>query len=100
MHKIKLGIIGLGAIGERLIKVIKTYDKIEIVMVYDHDLKRMGEIAKLYDLAPVDGVDQMLENQSLDAVYLAVPPKFHKDLALRIMEAGKHLLCENLWLTR
>ena len=94
MKKIKLGIIGLGAIGERLIKVLKTYDKMEIFMVYDHDLKRMEEMASLYDLPCVDGVDQMLESQSLDAVYLAVPPKFHKDLALKIMRAGKDLLCE------
>ena len=94
MKKIKLGIIGLGAIGERLIKVLKTYDKIEIAMVYDHDIKRMEEIARLYDLATVDGVEHMLDHQSLDAVYLAVPPKFHKDLALKIIQAGKDLLCE------
>ncbi len=33
-------------------------------------------------------------NESVDAVVIAVPPRFHLDLALRALAAGKHVLVE------
>ena len=35
-----------------------------------------------------------IQDASVDAVVVAVPPRFHLDLALRALEAGKHVLVE------
>lgn len=35
-----------------------------------------------------------IEDRSVDAVVVAVPPRFHLDLALRALDAGKHVLIE------
>jgi predicted dehydrogenase len=35
-----------------------------------------------------------IEDPKIDAVVIAVPPRFHLDLALRALEAGKHVLVE------
>jgi predicted dehydrogenase len=35
-----------------------------------------------------------IEDPRIDAVVIAVPPRFHLDLALRALEAGKHVLVE------
>ena len=42
-----------------------------------------------------DSVDAMLAGcPELDAVSIIVPNKFHKDLAVRSLQAGKHVFCE------
>ncbi len=38
--------------------------------------------------------DAAIDDPSIDAVVIAVPPRFHLDLALRALAAGKHVLVE------
>jgi predicted dehydrogenase len=45
--------------------------------------------------AAFDSVDAMLTDcPNLDAVSIIVPNKFHKELAIRCLRAGKHVFCE------
>ena len=41
-----------------------------------------------------------IEDRGVDAVVIAVPPRFHLELALRALEAGKHVLIEKPALLR
>jgi predicted dehydrogenase len=38
--------------------------------------------------------DEALADSSVDAVVVAVPPAFHRDLTIRALDAGKHVLVE------
>jgi predicted dehydrogenase len=40
------------------------------------------------------GYQAALDDPSIDAVVVAIPPRFHLDLALRCLSAGKHVLVE------
>lgn len=94
MKKINIGIIGLGIIGERLIKVMETHEKTNIVGVFDVDEDRMKAISKSFNLDVFSSAEDLIACDKIEAIYLAVPPKYHKNLALKIMAANKHLLCE------
>lgn len=94
MNKIGIGIIGLGAIGERLIHTFIKHPRTNIVGVYDVNLNRMKEISTKFDLTSVDNYDELIGNDEIDMIYIAVPPKYHYDIALKVMKANKHVLCE------
>ncbi|MBI9013782.1 MAG: Gfo/Idh/MocA family oxidoreductase [Clostridiales bacterium] len=94
MNKIGTGIIGLGAIGERLINTFIKNPRTNIVGVYDVDTNRMKEISEKFDLPSVGSYEELINNDSIDMIYIAVPPKYHCEIALKVMKAGKHVLCE------
>jgi UDP-N-acetylglucosamine 3-dehydrogenase len=50
--------------------------------------RRFGGIGSFADY------DAAINNPRIDAVVVAVPPRFHLDLTLRALEAGKHVLVE------
>ncbi|WP_246943221.1 Gfo/Idh/MocA family protein [Bacillus pinisoli] len=97
MNKIKLGIIGLGAIGNRMLKPIKEQyaDQLEVVAVCDANETLAKEIAEEFSIPHYfKSHQELLKNAELDIVYIAVPPKYHEQVALDTIEAGVHILCE------
>ncbi len=54
----------------------------------DEYCRRYGGVGKYADYIAA------IENPRIDAVVVAVPPRFHLDLALRALAAGKHVLVE------
>lgn len=92
---IKVGVIGLGAIGQRLIKGFQEHPEMEIGAVCDAMVARAKETAA--DLGGIPAYtdhQEMLENVKLDLVYVAVPPKFHHAVASDVLAKGIHILCE------
>lgn len=95
MTLLKIGVIGLGAIGERLIQAFTAHKNTEVTAVVDTNKERAMSMAK-----KLGGVHwyadhkELLANEELDLVYIAVPPKFHHAVAIDVIEKGIHLLCE------
>ncbi|WP_079505614.1 Gfo/Idh/MocA family protein [Mesobacillus jeotgali] len=92
---LKVGVIGLGAIGQRLIKGFQSHHETEIAAVCDTVEERTNEIAaELGGIPAFTNHKEMLDNTKLDLVYVAVPPKFHHAVASDVIEKGIHILCE------
>ncbi|ARU63198.1 hypothetical protein CBW65_21115 [Tumebacillus avium] len=91
----RVGIIGLGAIGERLIQSFTTNEEITVAAVTDvrEDLAKQKS-EQLGGIPWFTDHNAMLQAAELDLVYIAVPPKFHHRIALDVLAAGKHLFCE------
>ncbi|ESU32201.1 hypothetical protein G3A_12115 [Bacillus sp. 17376] len=92
---IKVGVIGLGAIGQRLIKGFQEHPEMEIAAVCDAMESRAYETAaELGGIPAFTNHQKMLEKTQLDLVYVAVPPKFHLAVASDVLVKGIHILCE------
>lgn len=92
---IRLGLIGAGAMGAHQAKKFKRIDGCELVAVCDLDAERASRFAAEHAVAETySDIDRMLAEASLDAVTVVTPDKFHREAALKVIAAGKHILCE------
>ncbi|MBD0384343.1 Gfo/Idh/MocA family protein [Paenibacillus sedimenti] len=92
---IHVGVIGLGVIGSRLLQEFRSHPEIRIQAVCDTSAFLAEQVAKeLNGIAWYTDYKKLIKDESIDLVYVAVPPKFHHPIALAVLEAGKHILCE------
>jgi predicted dehydrogenase len=90
MAKKGIGIVGYGGFGEFIHQAWNRMDNAHVVAVCDSDPKR----APGGDAAFYTEVDSLLADGNVDIVSVATPPSTHKELAIRAMRAGKHVLVE------
>ena len=91
----RFGVIGSNVITDRLLKAAKLCDDFALSTVYSRSLERAREYAGIHG-APhfTSSLDQLAESLDLDAVYIASPTALHYSQAMRMVEGGKHVLCE------
>jgi len=91
--RLKLGIIGLGIMGERLMRAALAHPGTEVVGVWDPSPAAARRLAGITaDVAMSGSVEQVIG--AADAVYVASPPDSHIALGKAALAAGKALLLE------
>lgn len=93
---IRLGIIGAGAIVQVAhLPVLKRLKGIEVVAICDTDLPKARALAERYQIRGVfDDLQDLLANESLDALLLCTPNHMHEPHILAGLSAGLHVLVE------
>ena len=96
MTEIRVGIIGCGGIASST--HAPNYLKVPgvtLVACADVDLSRAKAFAKRFNIPSYyQDYREMLDKESLDAVSVCTPNRFHKDPAVAAMKAGAHVLVE------
>ncbi|MCL5103777.1 MAG: Gfo/Idh/MocA family oxidoreductase [Armatimonadetes bacterium] len=85
-----IGIIGYGGFGEFIRKAWDEMDEVHVVAACDSDPARAPSEGLTFCL----NVDDILANPNVEIVSIATPPSSHKELAIRALRAGKHVLVE------
>lgn len=92
---VKVGIIGLGAVGDRLLKQFLGHSETQVYAICDSNADRLQEVKEqVKDVELYTNYKDLLLNPEIDLVYIAVPPKYHHRIALDAVQAKKHVLCE------
>ena len=91
-EKLKVGVIGVGHLGEYHVQKYMALSSVDVVGVVDTDLDRAHEIARRYDTKSFGTHQDFLP--LVDAVSLAVPTEKHFDVVKDILRSGVHLLIE------
>ncbi|MCK5853120.1 Gfo/Idh/MocA family oxidoreductase, partial [bacterium] len=92
---IKLGIIGTGGMANAQAQNFSKIKNVKIVAACDIVDDKVKDFAKQYNIQKTfTDIDDMLENAGIDAVSNVTPDAFHAAVSLKIIESGKHILCE------
>ena len=91
-EKLKVGVIGVGRLGEFHVQKYVALPEVELVGVVDTNLHRANEIAQRYNTKTYGDHGDILP--LVDAVSCAVPTEMHFDVAKDILSEGVHLLLE------
>ena len=93
--KIRVGIIGMGYIGESHIEAIRRIGLCELCAIADTNYELAKEKAAIYGIEKVyASVDELLADSDIDAVHNCTPNFLHKQINEKIIRSGKHLFSE------
>jgi predicted dehydrogenase len=101
MTPVRVAAIGCGYWGPNVIRNLDATTGFELHTVCDANPTRLQAVAARYPTArATTAAEEVLDDPSIDAVYLATPVSTHFDLARRALDNGKHVLIEKPLATR
>jgi predicted dehydrogenase len=95
MEKVKWGLMGPGGIAHTFAQSLPSSKTGELYAVGSRALERADAFADRYDIPRRYGsYDELLSDDEVDAVYIALPNHVHSEWARKAAQAGKAVLCE------
>ena len=94
----RVGVVGVGAMGTLHARGYSELDACDLVGVYDIDLERAREVAGRYQAHCFSELDALLGR--VDAVTVAVPTPDHHLVGLRCLESTSITLHQNIFFTK
>ncbi|MEO1498768.1 MAG: Gfo/Idh/MocA family oxidoreductase [Planctomycetota bacterium] len=105
---LRIGIIGVGFMGMVHYLSYAKLRGVKVVALCERDPKKRGgdwrgiqgnfgppgEQMDLAGVAAYEEVDDLLADDTIDAVDITLPPSLHADIACKALRAGKHVFCE------
>src|ERR1043165_4092888 len=89
-----IGLIGCGNISKKYLLTAQSFPILKVTAVADIDPDRAREKAREYGVPKACSVEELLADSSLQLVVNLTVPAAHRDVALKIIEAGKHVYNE------
>lgn len=92
---VRVGVVGLGYWGPNLARNFASLPGCELAWLCDADAAgRERAVARLPGPRIAAEVEELLADPTLDAIVVATPVPTHAELAVRVLEAGKHCFVE------
>ena len=91
----KMAILGAGAIAHKMSNTISQMDNVEPYIIADVNIEKAKEVGEKYGYTKICGsVDDILADDQVDLVYIALPHSLHYKFTKMCLEGGKNVLCE------
>ena len=92
---VRIGVVGLGDWGPNLARNFAALPGTELRWCCDASDQARARAAPQFPAARMTSrLDDLLEDQELDAIAIATPVPTHAELAVRVLQAGKHCFVE------
>ncbi len=91
-ERIKIGVVGVGALGSIHARVFNELTSCDLTAIYDVDDEKNRNIASRYSLPICRDLDELLHKCT--AVSIATPTDTHCTIAMKAMGRGRHVFIE------
>jgi len=95
--KLKVGFVGVGWMGEQLLRRLYEHQASEVSAVFDVNRARTAKLLNeigLNDDVLVDSFEAMVADSAIDTFFIASPNTFHGAQSIKALETGRHVFCE------
>jgi predicted dehydrogenase len=98
-RRLRVAIMGLGSYGTRVAEAMRDCKRARLVGVISGTPSKIKDWQQKYDIPEkncynYENFDRIKDNPDIDAVYIITPNGLHKDQAIRVAHAGKHVISE------
>jgi len=96
IDKVRWGVLGTAKIAlTKVIPAMQRSEWCEIVAIASRDFAKADESAERLEIPKAyDSYEELLADDSIEAVYIPLPNHLHVPWTIKAAEAGKHVLCE------
>lgn len=91
-RKIRMGVVGVGSLGQHHARIYAQLEHVELVGLYDADAARAAELAARYQTQAFASLEALAS--AVEAASVAVPTHLHHAVASTLLRQGLHLLIE------
>lgn len=100
-REIRFALVGCGRIARNHFSAIKHHsDTCRLVGICDIESEALERAAELTGATPYRNLDTMLADCNADAVILTTPSGLHSSQAIKVAQAGRHVITEKPMATR
>lgn len=96
---LRVAIMGLGSYGTRVAEAMRTSTRAKLVGVISGTPAKIKDWQGKYSIPEkncynYENFDKIKDNPDIDAVYIITPNALHRPMAIRVANAGKHVISE------
>ena len=92
---VRWGILSTAGIATKVGRAIKNSSNADLIAIASRTEERATSWAQKNEVPIAYGTyDELLSDDTIDAVYIPLPPSMHAEWTIRAAEFGKHVLCE------
>lgn len=91
---VKVGLIGAGKMGISHLSILGAHPDVQVVGVSDTSKMTLDVLKKYTPFPTFSDYEDMLKETDAEAIFVAVPTKFHGKMVKKILESGRHVFAE------
>jgi len=95
LAKVRIGILGAGAMGAAHAAAYTDIRDASVVGVFSRDRSRARAIAAICDAEAFTDATTLIDHAGIDAIDVCLPSAVHHAAVVRALTAGKHVFCES-----
>lgn len=96
MKPIRIGVLGCASIANRsfIPAILSLPEKFNLAAVASRTLQKAEETANIFNCEAVEGYDNLIKRDDIDALYIPLPTGLHKEYIPKALSANKHVYAE------